>query len=130
MRVFLVCFSACLFLPTTVFAQEKPPFIAADLIVLNVKIWTLNKKQPEAEALAVLKDCVIFVGSSAAARRFIGKKTQTLDPAGKRVVPGFHDSHVHLLSSGMRLSQVALKDAADEKEFGQRLRDFDKKMPP
>src|SRR5207244_640809 len=31
--------------------------------------------------------------------------------------------------SGMRLSQVALKDAADEAEFGRRLREFDKKLP-
>src|SRR5207253_7439031 len=48
---------------------------------------------------------------------------------GKRVVPGFYDSHVHLLGGGMRLSQVALKDAKDAAEFGKRLRDFDKKLP-
>jgi len=42
-------------------------------------------------------------------------------------VPGFYDSHVHILGSGMRLSQVALKDAADEAEFGRRLQEFDRK---
>jgi predicted amidohydrolase YtcJ len=123
---------ACVFLPSSsqLTAQEKPPPLAADLVVFNAKIWTVNNKQPEAEALAVVKDRIVFVGSSKQARGFIGAKTRVLDLAGKRVVPGFHDSHVHLLSSGQRLSQVALKDAADEKGFGKSLSDFDKKLTP
>jgi predicted amidohydrolase YtcJ len=126
--LFLACL--CLISPSHLMAQEKPPPLAADLVVLNAKIWTVNKKQPEAEALAVLKDRIVFVGASKKACSLIGDATRVLDLAGKRVVPGFHDSHVHLLSSGMRLSQVALKDAADETEFGKRLREFDQKLTP
>ncbi len=44
-------------------------------------------------------------------------------------MPGFYDSHVHLLGSGLRLAEVALKDAQDEAEFGKRLRAFDRKLP-
>lgn len=125
-RFLLACLSLIVF--GRAFAQEKLP-LAADLVVLNAKIWTVNKKQPEAEALAVLKDRIVFVGAAKQARQLIGHKTRVLDLDGKRIVPGFHDSHVHLLSSGLRLSQVALKEAADEKEFGKRLRDFDQKLP-
>ncbi|MBI1830380.1 MAG: amidohydrolase [Planctomycetes bacterium] len=107
----------------------QQPLVPADLVVLNAKIWTVNKNQPEAEALAVVRGRIVLVGSSKQAREVAGPKTRVLDLAGRRVVPGFHDSHVHLLSSGLRLSQVALKDAADEKEFGKRLRDFDQKLP-
>ena len=59
-----------------------------------------------------------------------GPNTRLVDLKGKRhlIVPGFYDSHVHLLGGGMRLSQVALKDAKDEAEFGQRLREFDRKL--
>jgi len=110
-------------------AQENPQPLYADLVVVNAKVWTVNKKQPEAEALAVLKDRLVFVGATSKARELVGANTRVLDLKGKRVVPGFHDSHVHLLSSGLRLSQVALKDAADEKEFGKRLREFDQKLP-
>jgi predicted amidohydrolase YtcJ len=106
-------------------AQDTP----ADLVVRAARIWTVNKKQPEAEALAVVRDRIVFVGSNAGVKPWIGKHTRVLELAGQRVVPGFHDSHVHLVSSGLRLSQVALKDAADETEFGRRLRDFDKKLP-
>jgi predicted amidohydrolase YtcJ len=129
MRV-LFCLCACLFLSPSLIAQQKPPTVAADLVVLNAKIWTVNKKQPEAAALAVIKDRIVFVGSTKKASELVGAKSVVLDLAGKRVVPGFHDSHVHLLSGGLRLSQVALKDAADEKAFGKRLADFDKKLPP
>ncbi len=43
-------------------------------------------------------------------------------------MPGFHDSHLHLLSSGIQLGQVALKDAKDEAEFGNRLRAYAAKL--
>ena len=101
----------------------------ADLIVVNAKIWTVNPKQPEAEALAVWRDRILAVGSSEEIRKLAGPQTQVLDLKGKRVLPGFYDSHVHLLGSGQRLSEVALKDAKDENEFGKRLSEFDKKLP-
>src|SRR5438105_15876639 len=126
MRRFIL--SACFcFVAIPALAQENAP-IHADLIVVNAKVWTVNKKQPEAEALAVLKDRIVFVGSTKAARKLVGDNTRLLDLDGKRVVPGFHDSHVHLLSSGLQLSRVGLKDADDEKEFGKRLREFDQKL--
>jgi predicted amidohydrolase YtcJ len=101
----------------------------ADLILLNAKVWTVNSKQPEAEAVAVWRDRILAVGSTADVRALAGPKTQVLDLKGKRVVPGFYDSHVHLLGSGMRLGEVALKDCKDEEEFGRRLKEFDKKLP-
>ncbi|HEV3119930.1 MAG TPA: amidohydrolase [Gemmataceae bacterium] len=108
----------------TVFAQGK-----ADLVLLNGKIWTVSKAQPEAEAVAVWHGRIAAVGSSDEIRALAGEKTKVIDLKGRRVVPGFYDSHIHLLGSGERLSEVALKDAEDEEEFGRRLREFDRKMP-
>jgi predicted amidohydrolase YtcJ len=112
-------------------AAEKPVArgVSADLIFVNGKIWTVNKAQPEAEALAVWRDRILAVGDSASVRRLAGPNTRVIDLKGRRVVPGFHDSHIHLLGSGLRLSEVALKDAKDEAEFGRRLRAFDRKLP-
>jgi predicted amidohydrolase YtcJ len=101
----------------------------ADLVVLNARIWTVNKTQPEAQALAVWRDRIVAVGGNDAVRPLAGPRTRVLDLHGRRVVPGFYDSHVHLLGSGQRLSQVALKDTDDEAEFGRRLMEFDKKLP-
>jgi predicted amidohydrolase YtcJ len=104
-----------------------PP--AADLVLLNGKVWTVDRGRPEAEAVAVWRDRIRAVGTSDDVRRLAGPGTRVIDLAGQRVVPGFYDSHVHMLGSGLRLSQVALKDAADEAEFGRRLVEFDRTLP-
>ncbi len=109
-------------------AAEDAP-VAAALVLTNGRIWTVNRSQPEAEALAVWHGRVLAVGRSASLKRLVGPKTRVIDLQGRRVVPGFYDSHVHLLGSGLRLGEVALKDAKDEAEFGRRLREFDRKLP-
>jgi len=116
---------------TTVLAalDSKMPVIKADLIVVNSKIWTVNMAQPEAEALAVQGERIFAVGGNEAIRSLAGPGTRVVDGKQRRILPGFYDSHVHLLGSGLRLSEVALKDAADEAEFGRRLREFDQKLP-
>jgi predicted amidohydrolase YtcJ len=102
---------------------------AADLVLINGKIWTVNKVQPEAEAIAVWHGRILAVGKNAEVQALAGPATRVIDLRGRRVVPGFYDSHIHLLGSGQRLSEVALKDAADEAEFGKRLAEFDRKLP-
>ncbi|HMC90543.1 MAG TPA: amidohydrolase, partial [Gemmataceae bacterium] len=101
----------------------------ADLVLINGKIWTVNKAQPEADALAVGHGRILAVGSNADIRALGGANTHVIDLKGRRVLPGFYDSHIHLLGSGERLSEVALKDAENEEEFGRRLREFDQKLP-
>lgn len=110
---------ACLLLPLPAFADK------ADLVLLNGRVWTGT--DATVTALAVRGGRILAVGSDADVKRYTA--TRTIDLAGKRVVPGFIDSHVHLLGGGLRLAQVALKDAKDEAEFGRRLREFDAKLP-
>jgi len=109
-------------------AQEASHLVA-DLVLVNAKLWTVNPKQREAGALAVWRERIIAVGSSADIQKVVGPKTRVIDLQGKRVVPGFYDSHVHLLGSGLALARVRLKDAKDEAEFGRRLQEFDQKLP-
>lgn len=114
-------------LSNPVLAADPQPF--ADLLLTGGKVWTVNKAQPEAEAVALWRDRILAVGSSADLKRLGGPGTRVVDLQGRRVVPGFFDSHLHVLSGGLRLSQVALKDAKDEEEFGRRIREFDNKLP-
>ncbi|HLJ96118.1 MAG TPA: amidohydrolase [Gemmataceae bacterium] len=124
----VVLFALSMILITDLHAAD-PPHTPADLVLLNGKIWTVNKAQPQAEALAIWRDRILRVGSSVEIHALVGPHTRTIDLQGRRVVPGFYDSHLHLLGSGQRLSEVALKNAANEAEFGQRLREFDRKLP-
>jgi hypothetical protein len=118
-----------LFLSSTADLSAQANAAKADLVLVNGKIWTVNKAQPEAEALAVWHGRILAVGTNADIRALASANTQVIDLNGRRVVPGFYDSHIHLLGSGERLSEVALKDAENEEEFGRRLREFDQKLP-
>jgi predicted amidohydrolase YtcJ len=120
----LAAFAALLLTPS---ARAADP--AADLVLVNGKVWTVNAAAPEAEAVAVWRDRILAVGTTDAVKALAGPKTRVIDLKGRRVLPGFYDSHVHLLGSGQRLGEVALKDAADEAEFGKRLKEFDRKLP-
>jgi predicted amidohydrolase YtcJ len=126
-RLLLPALAACLWSAPTLAEGPAPP--AADLVLVNAKVWTVDRARPEAEALAAWHGRILAVGRGDEVRRLVGPATRVLDAGGRRVVPGFYDSHVHLLGSGLRLNEVALKDAADEKEFGRRLRAFDRKLP-
>lgn len=90
-----------LFFSLSIFGQ-----ISADLVLLNGKIWTVNDKQPEAEAVAVLGHRIIAVGANNDLRKLIGPQTRVVDLQGRRVVPGFNDAHVHFFA------KVRLKSAS------------------
>lgn len=110
-------------------ALTADPVVSADLVLVNAKIWTVDQAKPEAEALAVWNGQILAVGSDADIKKLVGPKTKVIDAGGKRALPGFYDSHVHLLGGGQQLARVELKDCADEAEFGKRLKAFDDKTP-
>jgi predicted amidohydrolase YtcJ len=100
---------------------------SAELAIVNAKIWTGDAAKPEAEAIAFRAGRIVAVGTAADVRPWIGPTTKELDARGRRVVPGFYDSHVHFLGGGRSLAQVQLKDAKDLAEFQRRLRAYDAK---
>jgi predicted amidohydrolase YtcJ len=102
------------------------PAAAADPIVHNGKVWTGDPARPDAQAVAVWRGRVPTVGTDADVKALAGAGTTLIDLKGRRLVPGFYDSHLHFLSGGLSLSRVDLKDARDEAEFGRRLVAFDK----
>jgi predicted amidohydrolase YtcJ len=71
-----------------------------DLLLVNGNVYTVNERQPHAEAIAVRKDRIVFVGSNDDAKKF--HATRTVDLAGKILVPGLTDSHCHIFGIGER----------------------------
>src|SRR5579862_3508654 len=80
-----------LLLSTSLQTQTRP---AADLIVTNAKIWTVDNTRPRAEAMAVLGDRIVAVGTAAEVDVWHGPQTKVLDAQGKLLLPGFNDAHV------------------------------------
>ena len=99
-------------------AHDKP---AADLIIRNARVWTVEPARPEAEAVAVLGERIVAVGSNAEADAWRGPRTRVVDAGGKRLLPGFNDAHVHFLDGGSQLDSIELKDAASPQEFAHRI---------
>lgn len=104
-----------------------PP--AADLLLVNGKIWTGNPAQPEAEAVACRNGRILAVGTNAAVRAVAGDGARRIDLGGKRVVPGFNDAHLHFHEGGTRLKNVKLRDAASEAVFRDRIAAFASRLP-
>jgi predicted amidohydrolase YtcJ len=68
---------------------------APDLVVFNAKVYTVDTRQPKAEAFAVKDGHFIAVGTTAEIRGLIGKSTQSYDARQMAIVPGFIDCHNH-----------------------------------
>jgi predicted amidohydrolase YtcJ len=100
------------------FAQTKP---AADLVIENAHIWTVDSALPEAEAVAILGDRIVAVGSNQQVEAWRGSKTRVEDASGKRLLPGFNDAHVHFVEGGSQLDNVELNDATSAHEFARRI---------
>ncbi len=110
---------------SSAFGQAKP---AADLIIQNAHVWTVDASQPEAEAVAILGERIVAVGSSQQIESWKGSHTHVVDAGGKRLLPGFNDAHVHFLDGGLQLDSVQLNDATSAQEFARRIRERAAKM--
>jgi predicted amidohydrolase YtcJ len=73
-------------------AADTPP---ADLIVTGGKIYTVDAARSVVEAMAVRDGMIVFAGSAAAAKRWIGPHSKVEQLAGRLVLPGLIDSHIH-----------------------------------
>jgi predicted amidohydrolase YtcJ len=124
MKIKLLLFLLAIFSAQT-FAQN----LAADLVVINANVRTMDKAKPTAEAIAVKGRKIFFVGTNDEIKKFIASNTKTIDANGKLVLPGFNDSHVHFLDGGAGLASVDLRDAKTPQEFVRRIGEFAKKLP-
>ena len=75
-------------------SAAEPP---ADLVISDAKIYTQDAHHSIAQALAVRGGTIVFVGTAADAQRLVGPKTQLEKLAGRLVLPGLVDSHIHPL---------------------------------
>ena len=112
----------------TTMSQEK----GVTLAIVNAKVWTANPRQPWASGIAVSGDRITLVGSSAEVAKLAAAapSARLIDAGGALVTPGFIDSHVHLVTAGVGLASVQLRDASTPQEFTRRIREYAATIPP
>ncbi|MBC3208927.1 amidohydrolase [Pseudomonas sp. SWRI111] len=83
---------------------------AADLVLLNGKIFTADRTQPKVQALAVGQGKVLQVGTDAQIKALIETATQVIDLQGKALMPGLVDSHSHAIFGGLEMVSANMAD--------------------
>ncbi len=76
-------------------AQTGAGPVQADLLIKSARIYTMDGSRPLAEAVAVLGNRIIAVGSNEELKSLVGPDTRVIDGAGMTVTPGFIDAHSH-----------------------------------
>ena len=121
------------------------PSLNADLILYNAKVYSLNWQepsllgkpaadaphnskgwQPDAQAIVVLKNKIIYVGSDQDALKYKTKSTELVDLKSAVIIPGLIDSHAHVAELGEMLHRVNLIDVASPQEAIDRILAFTK----
>lgn len=101
----------------------------ADLVFKNGAVYTVDAARSWAEAVAIKNQKIVYVGTNAGLQRFVSNTTKVVDLQGKMLLPGFHDSHVHLVSGGMLLTQCNLSDISTPAGILDAVRNYRLKHP-
>ena len=78
------------------------------MIITNAKVLTMDEDRPRAEAVALGGGRILAVGSRAEVEALAGPATRVVDAGGRTLLPGFVESHLHLVLGGNELSQLQL----------------------
>jgi len=101
---------------------------SADIIILS-SVYTVNMNHPWAEALVVRGDKIIFVGHKSDALKFKNESTIVINEPNGMVLPGFIDTHVHLLWGGIEMDECNLSGLASPGEVELAIASYAKKYP-
>jgi predicted amidohydrolase YtcJ len=110
-------------------------FTGGNLLLLNGKIHSLEKGQPEAEAVLIHNGRIVYLGSSKeaqtrAAQSVASANFETIDLQGRFALPGFIDSHVHFWRSGLMDQMVDLRRTKTIAEIQSLIREAAKSVKP
>ncbi len=113
MKIYLLILSLLLLTFST--AETKVP--PADTIFTNGNVYTASDRQPQAQAIAVKADRIVYVGTNAGAKQYQGANTRVIDLHGATVLPGLTDAHYHFIGVGQREMNLNLEGITNLQDF-------------
>lgn len=90
---------------------------SADLVFVDGAVYTVDAARRWAQAVAVTGGRIGLVGTTEQVRDLIGPGTEVVDLAGKMLLPGFQDAHVHPVYGGIDMLQCDLHDLSTKQEY-------------
>ncbi|HKU21879.1 MAG TPA: amidohydrolase family protein [Terriglobales bacterium] len=121
LQFFLLIALAAAALAATLAAQATAP---ADAVLVHARIYTLNARQPWAEALAVRGGNIVAVGTEPQIKKYRGPSTRVIDAGGRLVLPGFTDCHIHFMDGSLSLERINVEDVKTIAGIQQRVKEF------
>lgn len=100
-----------------------------NVALINGKIRTINPEKPMAEAVYVIGEKIVFVGSTREVKEWIKPETKVIDLRGRLVLPGFNDAHVHFSDGGFSLLELNLRPAKNRDEFAAKIKTYAATLP-
>ncbi len=86
--------------------------IAADIILKNANVITVDPRKPNAELVAIKGDRILLVGGNESLGEVRRAGTKVIDCQGKTLVPGFDDAHCHIFSFLRKLLSIDLSPSS------------------
>jgi predicted amidohydrolase YtcJ len=117
----IIGFALILLFALTAVGQTEHP---ADVIITHARIYTVNPKQPWAEAIAIRADKIVAVGKLKDVEALHGPATQIIDAKGHLLLPGFTDCHIHFMDGSLGLMRVDLNGASTVAEIQKRVKAY------
>jgi len=94
---------------TTAFSGIALAATPADTVMRNGYVYTVDGQNSVQQAIAISGGKIVYVGSDAGVDAYIGKQTQLIDLAGRMLMPGFVDAHMHPGDGGRAMTLCDLK---------------------
>ncbi len=91
--------------------------LVADLVLTNANVLTVDVNNPGAQAVAIVGDKIVAVGSTDEIAAFVGGDTEVLDMRGQTVIPGLIEGHGHYTSFGGSLMILDFRHASSFAEI-------------
>jgi len=130
-RVISFSRTCCLIAIAAIFAfqacgapEQSDRAASADRIFVNAKVYTVDSQQPWAEAVAISGNEIVYVGENPGALELAREDTIQHDLAGKMLLPGFIDAHMHLVGGGAFSQALSLDTSGTVDEWVQAIADY------
>ncbi len=100
-----------------------------DMILTNARILTMDPARPRAEAIALASGRIAALGKRGEIEALAGAATEVIDCGGATLLPGFVESHLHLILGGAELAHLQLHGIDGEVALTAAFRDFGNAHP-
>ena len=116
-RALPIAMTALLLVPAWGCSQPPAEQQQADLVLRSGRVVTVDEALPEAQAVAVRGDRIVFIGSDVDVEAYVGDGTSVVDLDGRLAIPGFIEGHAHLMGLGQSRLQLDLMETKSYRDL-------------